>query len=106
MIKDQITFHVGKMNINDLHNRRLDVLLERAKRKGRHHKGKRVDTPLARAMRDSEKSQDDLAKETDVHPSTMSRYKTGVRVPSHETLSKLVNVMGMKPGDMFPELRI
>ena len=63
-------------------------------------------SPFARAIRATGKEQQQLALDADIHPSTISRYKTGVRVPSHETLAHLVDVMGLQPGDMFPELDV
>ena len=61
---------------------------------------------FAKALRSAGKQQDEIATQADIHPSSISRYKSGVRVPSHDTLAKLVDVLGVQPEDMFPELQV
>lgn len=46
-------------------------------------------SPIAKAARSKGETQDEMADEIDVHKSTISRYKTGTRKPSFDTMKKL-----------------
>ena len=66
-------------------------------------------SPISKAYHSSGMSQDEIAKKTGVHASTISRYKHRKesdikRRPSFSTLKKLADVVG-KPETLFPELR-
>lgn len=65
-------------------------------------------SPIAKTYRTSGMSQDEIAKKANVHPSTISRYKSkqkGVeRKPSFDTLKRLTSVVGARASSMFPEL--
>lgn len=63
-------------------------------------------SPFARAIRASGfKSQEKLADLVDVDPSTISRFKTGTRKPSFDTMQRLVKRTGSEPESLFPELQ-
>jgi len=51
-------------------------------------------SPIAKAARSKGETQDDMADEIDVHKSTISRYKTGSRKPSFDTMKKLAKHYG------------
>jgi ribosome-binding protein aMBF1 (putative translation factor) len=63
--------------------------------------------PIAKAMRSAGKSQAEIAKELEVHPSTVSRYKSdepGIkRRPSFKTMVRLSKTLG-SVSKVFPEL--
>lgn len=71
---------------------------------------KNEQVPIARAYRDSGKSQEKIAKQVGVHPSTVSRYKSKElkvkRRPSFDSLKRLSKVVGAKATSMFPELSV
>lgn len=71
---------------------------------------KNEQVPIARAYRDSGKSQEKIAKQVGVHPSTVSRYKSKdlkiKRRPSFDSLKRLSKVVGAKATSIFPELSV
>lgn len=80
--------------------------LQQKKRKKKEEIGavKHTQSPFAKAIRATGRSQEKIANKIDVDPSTISRYKSKTRKPSFDTLSKLVKHVGTQPGQMFPEL--
>ena len=120
------------MKLNDLHDMTCNnILLEKGKGisaygstkgkvKSKEDIGKPIETQTAfsKALAAAGANQKEIAKRVGVHPSTISRYKhpphkgagakkkSKARVPSYDTLAKLVDVVGRQPGDMFPELEI
>lgn len=60
--------------------------------------------PMAKALRAKGMSQQELADELGVHKSTISRLKTGKRMPSFEMMADLGNTLGSVE-NLFPELK-
>jgi transcriptional regulator with XRE-family HTH domain len=49
-------------------------------------------------------SQDDLARETDVHPTAIGRLERGSREPRLTTILRLARGLDVKPGELVDEL--
>lgn len=60
---------------------------------------KREANPIRDARERAELSQYDLARKTDLHPTTISLAERGCRVSS-ETLAKIAGALGLKPEDL------
>jgi hypothetical protein len=70
---------------------------------------KNENSPVAKAVHSTGKSQQDIASKAGVHPSTISRYKRSKdpergRKPSFATLKRLTRAVGAKASSLFPEL--
>ena len=55
---------------------------------------------LARRIRESGKTQVEVANETGISPSAMSSYVQGVRYPRPEYVTTLANYFGVTPGEL------
>jgi transcriptional regulator with XRE-family HTH domain len=49
-------------------------------------------------------SQDDLARETDVHPTAIGRFERGAREPRLTTILRLARGLDVSPGELVDEL--
>jgi transcriptional regulator with XRE-family HTH domain len=49
-------------------------------------------------------SQDDLAHETDVHPTAIGRLERGAREPRLTTILRLARGLGVRPGELVDDL--
>jgi transcriptional regulator with XRE-family HTH domain len=49
-------------------------------------------------------SQDDLARETDVHPTAIGRLERGSREPRLTTILRLARGLEVRPGELVDEL--
>lgn len=49
-------------------------------------------------------SQDDLARETDVHPTAIGRMERGAREPRLTTILRIARGLDVKPGELLDEL--
>ncbi len=49
-------------------------------------------------------SQDGLARETEVHPTAISRFERGLREPRLKSVLLLARGLGVKPGELVEEL--
>ena len=50
-------------------------------------------------------SQDDLARETDVHPTAIGRLERGSREPRLTTILRIARGLDVEPGKLLDELR-
>lgn len=50
-------------------------------------------------------SQDGLARETDIHPTSIGRLERGGREPKLTTILKLAHGLGVEPGELVDRLR-
>jgi transcriptional regulator with XRE-family HTH domain len=49
-------------------------------------------------------SQDDLARETDVHPTAIGRLERGLREPRLTTILRVARGLDVKPGELLDDL--
>jgi transcriptional regulator with XRE-family HTH domain len=49
-------------------------------------------------------SQDDLARQTDVHPTAIGRFERGAREPRLTTIMRLARGLGVSPGELVDGL--
>jgi transcriptional regulator with XRE-family HTH domain len=49
-------------------------------------------------------SQDDLARETDVHPTAIGRLERGAREPRLTTILRISRGLGVRPGELLDGL--
>lgn len=64
------------------------------------------ETAFSKAIDTIERDQEAVADTVDVHPSTISRWKKGIRKPQFDNLRKISKTMGKKPEVLFPQLKI
>ncbi len=50
-------------------------------------------------------SQDDLARNTDVHPTAIGRFERGAREPRLTTILRLARGLDVRPGELLDELQ-
>lgn len=50
-------------------------------------------------------SQDMLARETDIHPTSIGRLERGDREPKLTTILRLADGLGIEPGELLNDLR-
>jgi len=50
-------------------------------------------------------SQDDLAHNTDVHPTAIGRFERGAREPRLTTILRLARGLDVRPGELLDELQ-
>lgn len=50
-------------------------------------------------------SQDMLARETDIHPTSIGRLERGDREPKLTTILRLAHGLGVEPGELMDDLR-
>nr|BDD45883.1 hypothetical protein 12 [Candidatus Hydrogenedentota bacterium] len=55
---------------------------------------------LARARRKAGLTQEDLAFETELHPTYISQVERGIKSPTLRTLFKMADAMGIKPSSL------
>lgn len=70
---------------------------------------KRASRAFGQRMRDLRKrqggmSQDDLARETGIHPTSIGRLERGNREPKLTTILRLADGLGVEPGELVNDL--
>jgi transcriptional regulator with XRE-family HTH domain len=50
-------------------------------------------------------SQDDLARNTNVHPTAIGRFERGAREPRLTTILRLARGLDVRPGELLDELK-
>ena len=103
------------MKLSTLHTLPAALLTEkerkRKKRGMKFRKGekpgmkKHEGTPFAKAIKDIAPDQEKIADRTDVHPSTVSRWKSGIRKPQFDNLKKVSKSTGKRAEILFPSLK-